>query len=373
MSPGNFDEEMAPNRGVHINVGSGNQNNNCGSGKQFVVGVMNMSSEQRDSLLCDLSTTDPGDDKKRIVRTKGGLIPGLNNWFFDHEEYNRWHRKPEKRLLWITGSPGKGKTMLICDVIEELEKQNYEPVYFFCEAGDTRLNMANAVLRGLLYSFLSRNPSCISQIQEKYERRGKVVFEDTNSWDVLTGMIKDIISSGAMSKAVIVIDALDECVEELGKLLDLLIDISATCKAIVSSRSCLHIKDSLATACDKITISLENNEPAVSGAVRSFIDRKVSELAASKGYDDTKHAEIFTYLNANANNTFLWVSLVCQQLKNSVPFRHTIASLKEFHSGLDSIYDRMCSRVIQLSGESLCAKLLATICILRERLVWKQW
>jgi hypothetical protein len=47
---------------------------------------------------------------------------------------------------------GKGKIMFLCDIIDELEKSKVITVsYFFCQATDSRINNATAVLRGLVH------------------------------------------------------------------------------------------------------------------------------------------------------------------------------------------------------------------------------
>lgn len=50
-----------------------------------------------------------------------------------------------KKLLWIKGGPGKGKTMLLCGLINELESDGALWSYFFCQAADSRINSATAL------------------------------------------------------------------------------------------------------------------------------------------------------------------------------------------------------------------------------------
>ncbi|KAK4181982.1 hypothetical protein QBC35DRAFT_365076, partial [Podospora australis] len=52
---------------------------------------------------------------------KGGLLAGAYRWVFDTPDFRRWHDQSESRLIWIKGDPGKGKTMLLCGIINELE------------------------------------------------------------------------------------------------------------------------------------------------------------------------------------------------------------------------------------------------------------
>jgi hypothetical protein len=102
----------------------------------------------------DMHSTDPRDDKKRIEDTKGGLLTDSYRWVLNNTTFRQWHEDHHSGLLWVKGDPGKGKTMLLCGIINELQDSTPRCTllsYFFCQATDSRINSATAVLRGLLY------------------------------------------------------------------------------------------------------------------------------------------------------------------------------------------------------------------------------
>ncbi|BDD55164.1 Vegetative incompatibility protein HET-E-1 [Monascus purpureus] len=70
--------------------------------------------------LKNLRVTDPREDKKRIQETKGGLLEDCYHWILDHANFRQFCDDPQSRLLWIKGDPGKGKTILLCGIINEL-------------------------------------------------------------------------------------------------------------------------------------------------------------------------------------------------------------------------------------------------------------
>ncbi|KAH7117523.1 hypothetical protein EDB81DRAFT_733765, partial [Dactylonectria macrodidyma] len=76
--------------------------------------------DKYDKCMQDLHATDPREDKKRIQHTKGGLLRDSYRWILDHADFQRFRDDPQSRLLWIKGDPGKGKTMLLCGIIDEL-------------------------------------------------------------------------------------------------------------------------------------------------------------------------------------------------------------------------------------------------------------
>lgn len=74
--------------------------------------------------------------------------------------------------------------MLLCGIIDELLKSKdhtYLLSFFFCQATDSRINSATAVLRGLIYLLVLEQPSLISHVREKYDHAGRDLFEDANA------------------------------------------------------------------------------------------------------------------------------------------------------------------------------------------------
>ena len=105
--------------------------------------------DKREKCVQDLRITDPREDKKRIEDTKGGLLEDSYRWILKNADFQQWRNNQQSRLLWIKGDPGKGKTMLLCGIINELKKLTAKTdllSYFFCQATDLRINNATAVL-----------------------------------------------------------------------------------------------------------------------------------------------------------------------------------------------------------------------------------
>ncbi|RYP12681.1 hypothetical protein DL765_007220 [Monosporascus sp. GIB2] len=250
-------------------------------------GIQN-SGVPNNNCLSGLRSTDPRHDKKRIEQTKGGLLRDSYCWILDHDDFLRWRDDPDSRLLWIKGDPGKGKTMLLCGIIDELKEQTANTThllsFFFCQAADDRLNNATAVLRGLIYLLVDQQRSLISHIQEKYNHAGKALFEDVNAWVALSDILTGILQDPSLPDTTLVIDALDECRTDLAQLLDLIIQlpVSSRVKWIVSSRNWPHIEEHLDIATQKVRLCLELNESSISHAVRIYIQYKVDQLARLK-------------------------------------------------------------------------------------------
>ncbi|EMD70142.1 hypothetical protein COCSADRAFT_107483 [Bipolaris sorokiniana ND90Pr] len=319
----------------------------------------------------DIRLTDPRDDKKRIEDTKGGLLADSYRWVLGNAIFQQWQQDFHGGLLWVKGDPGKGKTMLLCGIIDELHSSLSKPsllAYFFCQATDSRINSATAVLRGLLYMLVKQQPSLVSHIRKKHDDAGKALFEDMNAWVALTEVFTDVLRDPGLRTTYLVIDALDECVTDLPKLLDFIAkqsststSMSSSCnKWIVSSRNWPDIEEQLGKAERNVPLSLELNADSVSAAVGIFIQHKVFQLAQQKKYDEQTQDVVLKRLISNANDTFLWVALVCQDLQTTAR-RNVLKKLGSFPPGLDALYKRMMQQISVSDDAALCKQVLALI------------
>jgi archaellum biogenesis ATPase FlaH len=327
----------------------------------------------------DLCSTDPHADKKRIQDTKGGLLKDSYRWVLHNDSFRQWHDDPHSRLLWIKGDPGKGKTMLLCGIIDELQASSMiaktnTVSYFFCQATDARINSATAVLRGLLYMLVKQQPSLASHVREKYDEAGKNLFEDANAWVALVDIFTKVLRDPSLTTTYLVVDALDECVTNLPKLLDFVAkqsSASSRVKWIVSSRNWPVIKEQLEQAGHKVKLSLELNAASVSAAVQAYIEQRASELAQQNRYDERTKRAVLEHLTSNANDTFLWVALVCQHLQATAR-RNVLIKLKLFPPGLDALYERMMQQISKTDDAELCKQVLAAVVLVYRPIALKE-
>jgi hypothetical protein len=317
----------------------------------------------------DIHSTNPRDDKKRIEETIGGLLAESYSWVLDNTTFKQWRNDQHGRLLWVKGDPGKGKTMLLCGVIDELRSfmpQTASLSYFFCQATDSRINSATAVLRGLLYMLLHQQPSLASHVRKKYDHAGKSLFEDANAWVALSEIFAEVLQDASLSTTYLIIDALDECVAGLSELLNFIAkqsSASSRVKWVVSSRNWPDIEEELERAEHKTRLSLELNTMSVAAAVQVFIRQKVRQLARDKRYTLEVEDKVLQRLTSNANDTFLWVALVCQDLKTT-PKWNVLKKLDQLPPGLDSLYKRMLQQIGESDSAEICLRVLALTAVL---------
>ncbi|KAK6358719.1 hypothetical protein TWF730_008042 [Orbilia blumenaviensis] len=329
------------------------------------------------SALQKLQTTDPRDDKSRIEDTKGGLLKDSYKWILGNPDFRRWREEDEYNLLWISGDPGKGKTMLLCGIIDELESSSTSTFYlsyFFCQATDPRINSATAVLRGLIYLLIHQQPTLLSHLQKRYRQTGEGLFEPTNLWyklpGILTDILRDLVTAGGGNNTIhLVIDALDECVSDLKQLLDFIsknMSVSPRIKWIVSSRNRYSVENQL-TFPTKIgsRLSLEVNANLVSQAVGIFIKDRILRLWPNEHEDFRKRVQ--NKLTEKAGGTFLWVALALKDLQERKIIHRRIdlilRKVEEMPGSLSGLYGQMLAQLDGLDSEDskLCRIILSTV------------
>ncbi|RYP32170.1 hypothetical protein DL768_011146 [Monosporascus sp. mg162] len=361
---------------VFTNTSSGRQDVNSGGGTQYVAENMQFHKYQGDhggehfECLKDLLWTDPRVDKNVIEDTKGIPLRESYKHILDNSDFDRWRNDLRSGLFWISGSPGKGKTMLLCGIIDMLGEEAPEspPSYFFCQKNDSELNSATAVLRGLIYLLAINRRPLLELLQKRYNFTGGKLFDKRDTFFALAGIFKSMLqlpTTTPTAPIYFIVDALDECRTDLEKLLCLIRQTSmteSTCvKWIVSGRIQQDIVEGLKLAQQKTLLDLDRNEASVSTAVNTFIEYQVSQLTKQKSYSPQLQRTVREYLQNNADDTFLWVSLVCQSLSKIAAWK-TPNKLRAFPPGLQSFYGEMLNQMLGRTDEddlNTCRAILA--------------
>jgi hypothetical protein len=263
----------------------------------------------------------------------------------------------QSRLLWIKGDPGKGKTMLMIGIINELLQQiqsqpSQSIAYFLCQATDPRLSNATSILRSLIYMLIQQQPHLISHLRDKYDTNPKL-FEGANTFYSLSTVLEKMIQHSTKATIYLLIDALDECELDLPELLHLIAAIKSTSsvqvKWLVSSRNRDDIGQALEFNDSKSKLSLELNANHISDAVTAYINYQVSQLTALQR-NKVLLEQFKDQLLQKSDGTFLWVALVVQEMQKCPRSSKMLKLLERTPRGLTPLYDRMLQQIQSFDG-----------------------
>ena len=299
------------------------------------------------------------DDRQALIDSKGKRAGRTCEWFTREPAYVAWQNSISPPL-WISGGPGKGKTMLAIYLTQEIERIAKEKdavnLYFFCINADDRRNTAVAVLRSLLYQLLEQRPHLVKYAANDF----KSVKEAHNTvsiiqtlWRIFSSMLQD----AALPPVYCLLDGLDECDNSIESLLEKLHDLFVEAEnghsirsfsLLVVSRHLPNIEFWLSGF--QHTRLDPDSDPQVGRDVNEYISQKIYELSKSSRLSKQVLEDVELSLTTGAKGTFLWVGFVANQLKgkNNIQVKRLLRDLPYELSG---VYDRMMAQIEELESE----------------------
>ncbi|KAJ4860427.1 ankyrin repeats (3 copies) domain-containing protein [Trichoderma breve] len=293
----------------------------------------------RDALFL----ADPIVDRETLKSTKGRRTAGTCEWIRDNETYQSW-LDGDVQCLWITGGPGKGKTILSIFLTEELERRTQESkaaellLFFFCTP-DEKHSSAVAILRGLVYQLVRMRPNLVSRILSDFESTEKTQ-ETLKSPNALWMVLEKLLQAPDLGTVFCVLDGLDECDEESSSLL--------------ADKFYEYFLENSKPSSTQFKLAIVSRK--IDGDIQNFIASSVKKLERIRGFNDYRES-IETTLLDRAQGTFLWVGFVMVELSKKRTCTHIIETLEEIPLGLHGIYSRMLTQ-IEASRQSVIFDIL---------------
>jgi hypothetical protein len=163
-----------------------------------------------------LSPTDfPAQQQDIITRRQ----EGTGQWFLDTPEFKRWLQGSDK-ILFCPGIPGAGKTMMAAIAIDYLRKSilcdDIGIAYLFCTYNAQADQNVPSLLAALLKHLLQSRPDIAAPVARIHEHHSKLGSRP--SPDDVFGALQTVCSN--YTTVYIVVDALDECTDREGELID---------------------------------------------------------------------------------------------------------------------------------------------------------
>lgn len=234
---------------------------------------------ERTSILNFFMVDDPSPN----LRTSWNLRQPLTGmWLTESPRFRQWLTEPRSKI-WLSGIPGAGKTVLAGAVIREaLGRLETEPnvgvAFFFCDyKKKTSWEICN-ILRALAAQLGRQSDSAFEILKQYHDkiqpRNGVRLTPDVED-------LRDLLirQTDEFDQVLIVVDGLDECGDEAGKVSRTLSEVAqyaVTVSMALSSRHEFDIRDHLEDDFDHISIAAHTEDVSlfVGAELEKRIDQK---------------------------------------------------------------------------------------------------
>jgi nucleoside phosphorylase len=306
------------------------------------------------TVLDALLLTRPEVDRSSLIALKGRRADGTCEWLTRHTNYQRWATGDSQPLLWVSGGPGKGKTMLAIYVTELLQPEHDSTeevlLYYFCSNRDKNRNSAITIMRGIIHQWITAEPHLAQYVKSYFDGSETIKYTISNFvtlWRVFLSLLRETTSSTITC----VLDGLDECEKgSLQQLLDSLRnylsqiarDTEPKLRLILLSRSQPTLLESKLGHFPRVR--LDESDMEVAKDVERYIASKVSELALDQTLSEDQLSQVRQALMDGADGTFLWVGFVADELKGR-SWQKIQDILHRMPKGLGGVYQRLLLQV----------------------------
>ncbi|KAH9969910.1 hypothetical protein BC827DRAFT_1372614 [Russula dissimulans] len=141
---------------------------------------------------------------------------GTANWFIRGDTFGEW--KQNGSLLWIRGNPGSGKSILCSAIIEDIKNMRESGsalvAYYYFDFKEVAKRHVRGLLTSLLMQLCDGSDSCWDIFSEFYTRCGN--GQEYPGDAALAQCLKAMLDRPGQVPVYIIIDALDECPNNIG-------------------------------------------------------------------------------------------------------------------------------------------------------------
>ena len=265
-------------------------------------------------------------------------------WILERPEFELWmHPDPNDattRMLWLTGVPGAGKTVLSSFVISKCsevsdQKPSTPTLYFFFKLTDNDKNSVIAVTRSLVYQLYLLSPASLcADILSLKDGGGKdKALGDQGLWELFVKHARD------MNNLTIILDALDEC-DGVGVLLRRMVAFLNCCRAklfFVSRR-----EESIALVLE-VYPHIVITDGDIEADIHSYVEAEIARIP--RFHSKPLQQKMINALSSGHGGMFLWAYLMIQELKELGTVREVNEALGSLPKGLNNMHESIITRL----------------------------
>ncbi|KAH8126575.1 hypothetical protein LI328DRAFT_165971 [Trichoderma asperelloides] len=293
-------------------------------------------------------------------------MPESCEWFTNKPQFIVWTAGDAPTILWLTGRPATGKSILASHVIDYLNHLPFCCSYFFFKHSTSDKSTLRDCFRSLAFQMATQD----NLVKEKlilFEHEG-IVWDKASDALIWTKLFVDRIFKLPFTRQHFwVIDALDEC-ENFNALFTkkLLTKLPPEGKlqVFITSRNLEAIERGRASLGSQVSTYFMSDSDTIDD-IRLFLTTKLEELDRFETKDDLE--AMCNRMLEKSSGSFLWARLVSQEFENVWTEEAMEAILKEVPGELYDLYGRMIRSIQMDKSKAVLAKTILTWVVLARR------
>ena len=274
---------------------------------------------------------------------------GTGEWLLRTPEFKSWVQDSDVRTIWCPGIPGAGKTVLASIVVEHLESEFRDDKdvcvgYVFCSYKEHESHTVVGFIGNLLSQLIQQQDQVPDDVMTLYEQQKLTRTKPQLS--ELSNLLRGEVQR--LDKVFFVVDALDECLEDIRySFLKELFESGA--RLMVTSRLLSVVEHDF-----KFSFRLEIY--ASDKDVRRYVEaRMISErrMARHVRGDSSLASKIVETLVESSKGMFLLSQLHMDFLAKKSSKKDVRAALDNLPPTLDNTYDEAMRRIHQQDADEV--------------------
>ncbi|MCJ1392629.1 hypothetical protein MMC18_005499 [Xylographa bjoerkii] len=268
---------------------------------------------------------------------------GTGQWLLDSPEFQTWLAEPGQ-VLYCSGMPGAGKTVLASIVVDYLQKKFPETsvltTCIYCnykeKDNQTAQDLLASVLKQLVQGCDWVSEDIKALHKDHIKRNVRLPRED-----LIQALQSDI---ARFRRVFIIVDALDECTEERNIRMDILNELRSlppNANLLVTSR---HNSTIAAEFKGRMTLEVNATDSDVTRYVLARIQHEHRLLRHVRA-DPVLQQSIISEVVGRAKGMFLLAQLHMDSLVNKSNRKAIYAALQRLPKGIDGTYNEAMARI----------------------------
>ena len=284
------------------------------------------------------------------------------DWILGNDEVRSWMDDAHTdAILWMTGIPGAGKSILSGLLVENLHTRMQQiTLYYFCGQKASIGDRCASVLRTLAVQLLRQDLDMAPLVHQAYLQKGAAL-----SMAGMRKLLKELLSNAVNTH--IILDGIDECdIDNQSNILKSLFELQKhagdSCRVLVSSRDEPLIRKALSHK-PHLVLDQKTTE-GLNIYIKTSVEDLRDELDPS-GFDSFLFERLENRLKNKAKGMFLWVRLVANMLKQQTSETEFEMAIEQLPEGLDEAYGTILGRIRSLEGslKDRALRTLSWICV----------